>query len=292
MAIASMTGFGAGTATAGTEEVSVEIRSVNGKYCEVKARLPRELSSLEGDAVRQVKERLARGNVDVFVRRTSTAPASTPVVDAALVAAYAEASARAAKTAGIRDDLGIRDLLVLEGVVRLEERAPDPDAVSQALRAALGAALDALVASRRREGAALEADLRARARTLRELATKAAEAAPAAVEVFRERLHARVREVAGEPGVDPDRVAQEVVLYADRTDVAEELTRLVAHFDELDRVLAGAGAVGRRLDFLLQEVNREVNTIGSKSQSTDMARIVVEMKTELERVREQVQNVE
>lgn len=293
MSIASMTGFGAGTARDQAEEVVVELRSVNGKFCEVKPRLPRELSGLEADLVREVKARLARGNVDVTVRRSVALGATTvPRVNAALVAEYARSLAEAAQSAGIPGEIGIRDLLSLDGVVTLEERPPDLESAGRALSQALSTALERLVEVRGREGAALEADLRARLGTLRQLAAQVATLAPATVEQYRERLRQRVRDLGEGVTLDPGRLEQEVVLFADRTDVAEELTRLSAHFDEFDRLLERTGPVGRQLDFLIQEINREVNTTGSKSQSTDVARHVVEMKAEIERLREQVQNVE
>lgn len=293
MAIASMTGFGSATATEGAEQISVELRSVNGKFCEVKARLPRELASLEAELIRLVKERIGRGNVDAAVRRSATVGMDVvPRVDGALIAAYVGALKEAAQRAGIRDDVAVSDLLMLQGVVRLEERPPDLVAAGKALTSAVTSAVTALLAVRQREGAALETDLRTRAERLRQLVGQLRTAAPAAVASFRERLHTRIRELAPDISIDPARLEQEVVIFADRSDVAEELTRLAAHLDELERLFSQPGPVGRQLDFLLQEINREVNTTGSKSQSTELARIVVELKTELERLREQVQNVE
>lgn len=293
MGIASMTGFGAGRCVEGTEEISVELKSVNGKFCEVKARLPREFAAFEPLIVRAVKERLARGNVDVFVRRSSSdGLLKEPNVDAALVAAYAVKLKQAAADAGIDDALGIRDLLSLDGVATLTERAPDVEALQKALTAALAQGLDALVEVREREGAALRADLVGRVAVLRRLVERVAELAPTAADAFRERLRQRVKDIAPELALDPTRLEQEVVVYADRSDIVEEITRLDAHLAELERLLDENEPVGRRLDFLLQEVNREINTTGSKSQSTEVARLVVELKAESERLREQVQNVE
>jgi uncharacterized protein (TIGR00255 family) len=293
MSTISMTGFGAGIATEGNEEISVEARSVNGKFCEVKVRLPRELASLEADVVKFVKERLSRGNVDVSIRRTSALGLEAePKVNAVLLAAYAKAFQAAAASASLSPELSIRDLIDLDGVVRLEERPPDLAAVAKALNGALATALSALISARQREGVALAADLKSRLQTLRKLAAQAAVGVPASIAQYRERLRNRIKEIANDIEVDPQRLEQEVILFAERTDVAEELTRLGAHFDEFDRLLEKSGPVGRQLDFLIQEINREVNTTGSKSQATELARLVVEMKTEIERIREQVQNVE
>lgn len=292
--VSSMTGFGAGSAREGDEVVSVEVRSVNGKFCDVKLRLPRELASLEIETVKHVKSRLARGSVDVFVRREAApdSTASTPTVNGPLLRAYAESLKAAAREAGLGDALEMRDLLELDGVVSLEERPPDLDGAQRALVRALDQALDALIVVRKREGEALEADFRGRSATLRRLMEEARELVPAQVNAWKERLEARLAELSDGIEIDPQRIAQEVVFFADRTDVAEEITRLEAHLDELERLLSRDQPVGRRLEFLLQEINRETNTLGSKSQHTDIARRVVEMKVELERMREQSLNVE
>lgn len=292
MAILSMTGFGAGAADEGGEALTVELRSVNGRHCEVKARLPRELASLEGVLVKRVKERLARGNVDAMVRRSTSGASVSARVDPAALAAVAEALKSAAAAAGLEARVGIADLLQIPGLVTLEERAPDLAAAERALIRALEQALSVLVEARRREGAALAADLSARIGTLRRLRDEVAKAAPASVETYRERLRARVKDLAPDVAVDPGRLEQEVVFFAERVDVAEELTRLAAHLDEFERVMAKEGPAGRTLEFVLQEIHREVNTTGSKSQSPELARLVVEMKAEVERLREQVANVE
>jgi uncharacterized protein (TIGR00255 family) len=292
MALSSMTGFGRAVARDGAEELTVEVRSVNGKFCEVKARLPRELASLEADVVRLVKERIARGNVDVSVRRTSPGAAAAPRVDAQALLALTQSLAAAAREAGLPEEIRLADLLAVPGVVAVEERPPDLASAQRALSNALSAALAQQLEVRAREGAALERDLSQRLAAMRLQAAEIARLVPISVAGYRERLTARLRELAGDVEVDPARLAQEVVLFADRCDVAEEQVRLAAHFEEFERLLTRSGPVGRQLEFLLQEMNREVNTTGSKSASAEIARCIVELKTELERLREQVQNVE
>lgn len=292
MTIASMTGFGAASATDGGEELSVEVKSVNGKFCEVKARLPRELAANEGDAVKLVKERLARGNVDVSVRRSSPGSVAAPRVNPVALATLARSLEAAAREAGLSGSVSLSDLLHVPGIVSLEEQPPDVVAAGRALAVALALAVERLVEVRQREGAALEADLRLRVGLLRGHARQIGQLVPRSVDGYRERLRARVRELAPDLALDPARLEQEVILFADRTDVTEELVRLSAHLDEFDRLLDRPGPVGRSLEFLLQELNREVNTTGSKSQAPEISRLVVELKTELERLREQVQNVE
>ncbi|HET8541405.1 MAG TPA: YicC/YloC family endoribonuclease [Anaeromyxobacter sp.] len=290
--IRSMTGFGAGRGASGGEELDVEVRSVNHKFCEVKVRAPRELAALELEAARAVKERLARGGVEVAIRRPGAAGGLAPRVDAALAESYARAFAEISARLGLAGGPTLADVLAAEGVVRLEERAVDVEAAREALRGALAAALDALVAMRAREGEALGRDLAGRLARVEALVARVAVLVPAAVAAQQARLQARVQELAGGVALDPARLAQEVAILADRTDVTEEITRLGSHVGQVRALLSSGEAVGRKLDFLVQEMHREVNTIGSKSQSAEIAAAVVEMKAEVERMREQVQNVE
>jgi uncharacterized protein (TIGR00255 family) len=290
--IRSMTGFGAGRATAGAEEVEVEVRSVNHKFVEVKVRLPRELAAAELDAARTVKDRVARGGIDVMVRRTAAAGAVAPRVDVALAEAYARAFADIQGRLGLPGTVTLADVLSADGVVRLDEREVDVEAARRALAEALGRALDALVAMRLQEGEALARDLEGRLATVEALVARVTELSPRAVEAHRARLAERVAELARGVKLDPGRLEQEVALFADRTDVAEETTRLASHLFQARALLASGEPAGRKLDFLVQEMHREVNTIGSKSQSAEISTIVVTLKAEVERMREQVQNVE
>jgi uncharacterized protein (TIGR00255 family) len=290
--IRSMTGFGAGRGAAGGEELDVEVRSVNHKYCEVKARLPREVSALEHEVVRSVKDRLARGGVEVTVRRATPGGTVAPRVDVPLAESYARAFAEIQARLGLPGAVTLADILQAEGVVRLEERAVALDAVADALRRGLMTALDALVAMRAREGQALARDLAARLDAVEGFVARLAELAPRVVEQYRTRLEERIAELSRGVSLDPARLAQEVALFADRTDVAEELTRLRSHAAQVRALLGVAEPAGRKLDFLVQEMHREANTIGSKSQSAEIASLVVALKAEIERMREQVQNVE
>ena len=290
--ISSMTGFGSGRGESAGEEVTVEVRAVNHKFCEVKVRLPREMSPLELDLVRQVKERLTRGGVEVNVRRETARGAVAPRVDAALAAEYARAFREAGQGLGLPGEVTLGQVLAAEGVVTLEERAADLEAARAAATQALGRALDSLTAMRQREGEALGHDLEARLRTLESWLARVAAAAPLSIEQQRVRLQERVQELARGHVVDAARLATEVALFADRVDVAEELTRLRSHLAQMRALVAGREPAGRKMEFLVQEMHREVNTVGAKSQSAEIAAGVVEMKAEIERMREQVQNVE
>jgi uncharacterized protein (TIGR00255 family) len=291
--ILSMTGFGAGRARVGEEEIAAEIRSVNHKYCEVKVRLPNELLPVESDVVRQVKEGVRRGAIDLTLKRTGDARSLyVPRVDVPLARELVKELKAVGEELGLAQDMGVAELSQIEGIITFESRGVDLESARQAVREAVGQALAALKAMRLREGSALADDLAKRVETVKALAVLVRTLSPATILTYKARLDERVAELSRGVPVDPQRLAQEVALFADRVDVAEELTRLSAHFGAFARLVAGEEPAGRRMDFLVQEMHREVNTIGSKSQSAEIAELVVAMKAEVERVREQVQNVE
>ncbi len=290
--IRSMTGFGAGRAIQAGEEIVVEVKSVNHKFCEVKVRLPRELAALEVEIARAVKERLARGGVEVALRRAGGRGALAPRVDLALAQEYARAFEEIRSRLALPGAVGLADILAADGVVALEERAGDPEAARVAVMGALDQALVSLTAMRRSEGEALARDMERRVDQMEALVARVESAAPQSIDHYRARLHERVQEVARGFTPDPARLAQEVALFADRMDVTEEITRFRSHLAQARALLAGEEPAGRKMEFLVQEMHREANTIGSKSQSAEIAAIVVSLKAEIERMREQVQNVE
>lgn len=291
--IRSMTGFGVGQALVADEPLVVEIRSVNAKYCDVRPRLPRELAPLEPKLVRRIKERLARGNVEVMVRRGGSAgPRVVPALDEDL-AERLVASLRALRDRlGLPGDVTLADLIGVEGIVRLEEEGIDEDAAERALAEATDRALDALVAMREREGEALQRDLEARVATLHRLHGELERQAPRGIQERQGRMEARIQELNRDAAVEPQRLAQEVAILAERADISEELTRLHAHLGHFSTLLESDEPVGRRLDFLVQEMNREANTIASKATWLESAELVVDLKAEIEKIREQIQNVE
>ena len=289
-----MTGFGAGHGKAGEEEISVEIRSVNGKFCEVKVRLPRELNALENDVTKQVKAKLQRGGVEVSIRRLAGERAAVmPRVDLALAQEYATLYMQLAHELELPvEKPSVAAILAAEGVLSLEERPTDLAQAGEALQKATEIALNELSKMREREGKSLAEDLLARATHLRDFGAAVAKESPKVVAIYRERLSARMKELLGDATVDPVRITQEAALFADKADVAEELTRLTSHLDQFEKLVLGDEPAGRRMEFLVQEMMREVNTTGSKSPSAEIANVVVELKAELERIREQVANVE
>lgn len=289
----SMTGFGAGRARVGEEEFSVELRSLNHKFCEVKARLPRELATLEPVVSKQVKERLARGAVELLVKRqTATASGTVPTVDVALAREYARAFRELADALGVPADISWAQVATQPGVMKLEEKGMDVESATQAVQSALEQALAALEQMRRVEGEAIYADLDARLKLIEAWSREVAALAPKAVEEYRQRLAERVADLARGITVEPQRLAQEVAVFAERTDIAEEVTRLASHLEQFRALMTSTEPAGRRMDFLVQEMHREVNTTGSKSQHAEISARVVSMKAEVERIREQVQNVE
>jgi uncharacterized protein (TIGR00255 family) len=288
-----MTGFGTASATVGHESVTVELRSVNHKFCEVKVRLPRELSVLEGALQKRVKERLARGSIDVSVRRAArTAMGVVPQVDLPLAKEYARAFQELAQALDVPPAYTVKDIASLLNVIRLEEPQVKVEDAGQAAETALNAAIDALEKMREKEGAALFADLVHRLNLVSQWVAEVKGLGPKAIDVYRTRLAERIAELAQGIAVDPQRLAQEVAFFAERTDVAEEMTRLASHLLQFDQLLRSPEPSGRKMDFLVQEMHREVNTTGSKSQFIEITNRVMQLKAELERIREQVQNVE
>ncbi len=288
-----MTGFGAGQATVDAEELSVEVRSWNHKFCEVKARLPRELASLEQGIVKMVKDRIARGSVEVFIKRHRLGESGgAPAVDIALAREYFAALSTLAAELRLAGEVRMQDIAAQPGVISVKEREVDLAQASKALETSLAHALDRLTEMRELEGQAIEADLRARLSLIQELASQVKALGPRVLAEYQQRLSERVAELARGVVIDPQRLAQEIAFFAERSDIAEEITRLFSHLDQFRKLSQAPEPSGRKMEFLVQEMNREVNTAGSKSQHPEISSRVVAMKAELERVREQVQNVE
>ena len=286
----SMTGYGKCQLQRGTWEVTIELRAVNHRYLDVAMRLPRNLLFLE-DGVRKGLNQLVRGHVDVYVTVRQTEGASRVVeADTALAASYMEA-AKAIRDAidGVENDLTISRLMNLEGVTTLTESAMDEETVSALCQDALTGAIANLDDMRLREGENLRADLAEHLDKVAALREQVVVYAPKVVEEYRARLTDKLSKLPIEP-VDPARLAQEVALMADKCAIDEELSRLNSHITQLRRYLDMQGETGKKMDFLIQEMNRETNTIGSKCSDAAIAQCVVDMKSEIEKLREQIQN--
>ncbi len=292
--LSSMTGFGRGSASTDGFDVVVEVRSVNSRFAEISTRLPRTLNRFESEIQSMVRVRLERGRINVQVdidRADDAEPELT--LDLRLAESYTRLLSELRDAAGIQAPLELRDLLDLPDI--LTRRQDDEDVAERqwnAVKPALEDALDAIVAMRRQEGEALKVELAQRLDAIERELEAVERRAPMRVEDVRRRLEDRLAEIMGDKRVDPDRLEQEIALAADRLDITEECVRLHSHLTMFREAMDEGEAVGRRLNFISQEINREVNTIGSKANDPDLARHVVVMKEELEKVREQIQNVE
>ena len=285
----SMTGYGKCQLQENTWEVTVELRAVNHRYLDVAMRLPRNLLFLE-DGVRKGLAKLVRGHVDVYLTVRQIEGASRVVdADTALAASYVAAAKAIADTTGAANDLTVTQLMKLEGVTTLTESAMDEEAVAALCAKALEGAVAQLDDMRLREGENLRADLAEHLGNVASLREKVIAYAPKVVEEYRARLTDRLAKLPIEP-VDPARLAQEVALMADKCAIDEELSRLDSHITQLRRYLDMPGETGKKMDFLIQEMNRETNTIGSKCSDASIAQCVVDMKSEIEKLREQIQN--
>jgi uncharacterized protein (TIGR00255 family) len=288
----SMTGYGRGTCEVGGRRLVVEVRSVNHRFLEIKLRLPWAEAALEMNVTHAVRGRLARGAVTVSVRDEGGGSGQAVHADVPLARQYHQALADIRAALGIAEPVSLAVVAAQPGVLTTGEAVSDPDALWRALAPGLEQALDGLVAARAREGTALKADLTARLAALGTIAHDLGELTRDAPELYRKKLRERLDRALKPGEIDPQRLAQEMVIVADKADVTEELTRMAAHLTECRRLCDSDESSGRRLDFLTQELNREVNTLGAKSQSAPVAARVVDGKAEIERLREQIQNVE
>lgn len=290
-----MTGYGRAAATDGGLTATVEVRTVNHRYFDIHVRMPSYLLALEESVRQTVHRRLRRGRVEIWVNvEDSELPSRTLSVDRALLMQAKHALAEAAELLDVNERPALSLLSLFPGVFRTEEGAVDLERCRGVVLEALETALDDVVAMRRSEGQALAADIGRRVDAVERLTAAVKERAPAVAQELRDRLRIRVKELAGDVTLDEGRLEMEVALLADRSDISEELARIDSHIRQLRALLAGGEGegVGRKVDFLLQELNREWNTIGSKANDAEIAQLVVEARAELEKIREQAQNIE
>jgi uncharacterized protein (TIGR00255 family) len=286
----SMTGFGRADGPLG---LSAEVRTVNSRHLEVRVRLPRELAALEREARAAATRFFERGQVEIAVRLPQEGELAPRLeLDLESARRYASAAQELAAGLGIPSELTASRLLTLPAVARMREPELEVDSLSPALLETIALACAAAAEMRAREGESLLRELRARLAAIEVLVEKVEARAAAVLGGLRERLEKRLAALAPELETDPARLEQEVVLYVDRQDITEETVRLRSHLEQFAETLDAPGAVGRKLEFVLQEMGRETNTIGSKSADAVLTRVVVELKTELEKLREQVLNLE
>ena len=288
-----MTGYGRAVETVNGREFTVELRSVNNRYLDCSVRLPRMLSFAE-DAVKQaVKASVSHGKVDVFITVRSEAGDEVQVnLNKAVLKSYLDAMHQMVEEFGVSDDISVSTVSRLPEVFVIEKPQVDEEQLMADLMSVVAKALEGYDAMRCTEGEALDRDLRSRGNTILELVSQVEAGNGKTVTDYRARLEAKLREVLANTAIDESRILTEAAIFADKVAVDEETVRLRSHLKQMNTMLDAGGAMGRKLDFLLQEMNREANTIGSKCTDVALARIVVDIKAELEKIREQTQNIE
>ncbi|MBQ6852100.1 MAG: YicC family protein [Oscillospiraceae bacterium] len=288
-----MTGYGRAVETVNGREFTVELRSVNNRYLDCSVRLPRILSFGE-DAVKQaVKASVSRGKVDVFISLRTEAGEEVQVsLNKSVLEGYLNAMRQMVSDFGVTDDISVSAVSRLPEVFSIEKPQVDEEQLLEDLMGVVAKALEGYDAMRCTEGQALDWDLRSRGETILQLVAQVEQGNAQTVLDYRARLEAKLREVLENTAIDESRILTEAAIFADKVAVDEETVRLRSHLKQMNAMLDGGGAVGRKLDFLLQEMNREANTIGSKCTDVKLARIVVDIKAELEKIREQTQNIE
>ncbi len=290
----SMTGYGRGECTEGGFKVTTEVSSVNRKQTEINVYLPRELEPLEAQVRNEVNRVVGRGRITVKIVLHAGEGSGTAQVqiNTALAQAYARELSKLARELQIPSGVTLDHLIRAPGVLQSQEVLADAEAFWPAILKAVQEALQALIKMREREGSHLCKDLKARISFIKKAAARIEEQAPAMIKRYQEQLRERIKNAGFELPLDDERLMKEVIYFADRSDISEELTRLKSHFRQFDECAKSTEPIGRTLDFLAQEINREINTIGSKAADTVISREVVGCKAELEKFREQVQNVE
>lgn len=291
--IRSMTGFGRAVEQINGLDITVEIKSVNHRYFEFSSRIPRVYQFLEEKLKSFCQQSIQRGKVEVSVIIEDNNESSASVeINHAFAKSYIAALKSLAKEYKIKDDIKVSAVAGNSEMFKIRRVALDDEVISDAVLSVTGKAIESFITMRETEGEKLAKDVTDRAETILSLVEKVEERSPETVKAYRERLEARIKDLLEDAKVDEQRLITETAIFADKVAVAEETVRLKSHIDQLCKLISGQGAVGKKLDFIVQEMNRETNTIGSKCQDVDIAHIVVDIKSEIEKIREQIQNIE
>ena len=289
----SMTGYGNAKGSVEGQEITVELKSVNNRYLDCSVRLPRNFLFAEDTVKQAVSAGVSRGKVDVFVSAQASQDSGTVVsVNEELARGYRDAVAHIAETLGLESGLNAFSLARFPDVLTVERRELDKDKAAAALSEITAKAVEEFNAMREREGERLRRDMLGKLETIEGLVSVVEERSPQTVKEYRERLEARLRDILADRSLDEQRVITEAAIFADRTAVDEETVRLRSHIAQFRTMLEEGSPIGRKMDFLVQEFNRESNTIGSKCSDASLAKVVVDLKSEIEKIREQLQNVE
>ena len=291
--VLSMTGYGRAQQVLGGREITVELRSVNARYFEYSSRLPRTCAFLEDPLKRLTAEKVHRGKVELALTiQNVTATDAVVQADYALAESYRRALAALAQRLDVKDDVTVMALARFPDVLTQTAAPADPDALWADVSAVAGQALEAFVGMRAAEGAKLKADVESRLAVVEDLVGQIEQDSAGRVQAYTERLYARLQELLADRSIDEARILTEAALFADKTAIDEETVRLHSHVAQFREILQLEEPIGRKLDFLTQELNREANTIGSKCQDAALTRLVVTLKSEIEKIREQIQNIE
>ena len=291
--IRSMTGYGYYKYQDELVSMDVEIKTVNHRYCDVYIRMPRQLSCFEDKVRSLIMSRVFRGKVDVFINWENLGEGvKKAILDKHLALEYYNAMSELAEELQLRDDVSSLALARFPGILRIEKKEENSDEVWSVLEHAVNKALDLLIEMREAEGEKLKASLVEICKNIENYRLRIKEREPLVVAEYKEKLSGRIQELMTNDVVDQSRLAMEVAIFADKCSINEELVRLKSHIDQFLEIMNTEGPTGRKIDFLLQEMNREVNTIGAKANDLDITKNVIELKSEIEKIREQVQNVE
>lgn len=291
--IRSMTGYGSAKGTVEGLEITVELKSVNNRYLDTSVRLPRSFLFAEEAIKSEVQSHISRGKVDVFISVDSSAAGDMTVkVNEPLLRGYIEAIRHISEEYSLANDMTALSVSRFPDVLSVEKKDLDAEAISTGICAITEEALRDFDAMRQREGAKLQDDVLSRLETIDRLVSAVETEAPKTVAEYRKRLEQKMQEVLGATGIDENRILAEAAIFADHIAVDEETVRLRSHMSQLTTMINGNSPTGRKIDFLIQEFNREANTIGSKCQNSQIAHVVVDLKSEIEKIREQIQNIE
>lgn len=291
--IKSMTGYGAASGSSGKLELSIELKSVNNRYLDCNIRIPRVYTVLEDTMKSLVQQHISRGKVDIFVTIDSSMADDVVIrINEPLAKAYVDAFAQLSENYDIKNDVTALTLARFADVLSVEKKEIDTDTLREDISKVLSEALDAFDSMRISEGTKLNADILARLSEIERLTAVAEERSPQTVSEYRARLEQKMRDVLENTSIDESRILTEAAIFADKVSVTEEIVRLRSHISQFREILECDEPVGRKLDFLVQELNREANTMGSKGNDVTMSRIVVDIKSEIEKIREQIQNIE
>ncbi len=291
--IKSMTGFGAGDAETAEFKVHIEVKAVNQRFLETNYHMPYSMNMFENQLTKKIKEYASRGKLDINIRfQDLRDKAVTVKVDKGLVAAYGQALQEISSQLELSAPVTAAQIASYPDVLKLNEENADLEAAQPVLMQAMEQALESFVAMREAEGQNIQRDLLARIGTLENFVGELEKLAPEIVATYRQRLENLLREYLAKEDIEESRIIQEVALFTDKVNYTEETVRLRSHFDQFRQIITAGEPVGRKLDFLIQEMNREINTVASKANSAGAAQFVVDVKSEIEKIREQIQNIE